>query len=1047
MPTPAQAGPGPACQPAAALPSPLHLPAMVMEPHDPPPPYSETWTEAASVAGAVGHSPIIGTGSDDASLATPATTTAPSTTSAQSSSGGNVIYTPPDTPTPELQHTAVPTGIHVRHQRDPSAQAYFDSRPVVLSAVSDGWLSKSSAEGGFKDDADSTHNNNNNINTNHHVNIHVRVSDTTTPADLPFPSVLSAATTTSGVSNVSGSSRHDITEQDWQTFVNFLIPDHVVRSNAGLISRKIQDENGNTSYHGHNNDGNSTSNSPCSGGRQGELTQAQLDQIRSAFPDHALAERGRVARDAVWEWNDGFFAPRGVRICLKVAETPTVPAAAAGKREDGLGRETMPGSHALHSRDTAAPVQGQQCPSSGSRPGSGSGSGFGFGSSRWNPFNQSPQALRLGPVRIEGNRVSIGNSFEADKSGVRWNGISLEDMLAQQGLGSLPGLSSASRGGGARHPGPAAWGGRGSFPGGPFGGGPFDRGRGGGGRGGWGWSEHGQQHQHQHHSHQHDHHGAGGVPNHDQHRSQSRASHGSTDDDSESVASSTSSTSSHSAPSIGSLPDLDNLRDSQLPVVKQSISAWLAHPEQPITRDMVRAAKADIKSAKRSLSQQQQQRSAQGSFSPAWASSSSSSRLPQSNVKDDSEHKFRSPPPTYDEVQAIDYQALREEVRVLMTAFEGLKRGQKHRRKCDKKQRRAARKAARKEKKKGKKAARVERRAARDERRKESRAQRHDQRDRERHEHARGHEQQRDAERRRAQHERDQADLGRSIALEEQRRAREEQLKQQRDRNEVFRQQQLEERREQWSQRGHHGQRGGRGGGGWSPFGGFGRADASVAAAGPFAAWGVVHPPHPPHSPPGLPQFGVLPAIPQPYHHHSVQDGNHLGSSHHGGPMGGGYAGGPGFAISGPWPSYHVPQSAGVEPLHPQHHQRPDLCQPTYREGGEQRSTSSSGGDGEPQPIGIQMADNDSDITARISGLSIDPATGGSSRHDPAEDARRSAAQIADRVQHLTLDQTQQSLGQARQSQDRAAHITDDTLERAMAALLHDPRASNFKSK
>lgn len=1028
MPTPAQAGPGPACQPAAALPSPLHLPAMVMEPHDPPPPYSETWTEAASVAGAVGHSPIIGTGSDDASLATPATTTAPSTTSARSSSGGNVIYTPPDTPTPEPQHTAVPTGIHVRHQRDPSAQAYFDSRPVVLSAVSDGWLSRPSAEGGFKDDADGTHNNNN-INTNHHVNIHIRVSDTTTPADLPFPGILSAATKTSGVGSIGGnSSSHDITEQDWQTFVNFLIPDHVTRSNAGLISRKIQGKNGS----------NSNSSLPRSGGRQDELAQAQLDQIRSAFPDHALAERGRVARDAVWEWNDGFFAPRGVRICLEVAETPTVPAAAAlGKEENGLGQETMPHSQTAHSRDMAAPVQGQQRPSSGS--------GFGFGSSRWNPFNQSPQALRFGPVRIEGTRVSIGNSFEADKSGVRWNGVSLEDMLAQQGLGSPPGLPSASRGGGARHPGPAAWGGRGSFPGGPFWGGPFDRGRGGGGRGGWGWSEHG--HQHQHHNHQHDHHRAGGIPNHDQHRSQSRASHGSTDDDSESVASSTSSTSSHSAPSIGSLPDLDNLRDSQLPVVKQSISAWLAHPEQPITRDMVRAAKADIKSAKRSLSQQQQQRSAQGSFSPAWASLSS--RLPQSNVKDDSEHKFRSPPPTYDEVQAIDYQTLREEVRVLMTAFEGLKRDQKHRRKSDKKQRRAARKVARKEKKKGKKAARAERRTARDERRKESRAQRHGQRDGERrgHGHARGHDQQRDAERRRAQLERDQADLGRSIALEEQRRAREEQLKQQRDRNEAFRQQQLEERREQWSQRGHHGQRGGRGGGGWSPFGGVGRADASVAAAGPFAAWGVVHPPHPPHSPPGLPQFGVLPAIPQPHYHHSVQDGNHLGSSHHGGPMGGGYAGGPGFAISGPWPSYHVPQSAGVEQLHPQHHQRPDLCQPTYREGGEQRSTSSSGGDSEPQLIGIQMADNDRDITAGISGLSIDPATGGRSRHDSAEDARRSAAQITDRVQHLTLDQTQQSFGQARQSQDRAAHVTDDALERAMAALLHDPKASNCKSK
>ena len=32
----------------------------------------------------------------------------------------------------------------------------------------------------------------------------------------------------------------DVTEQDWQTFLNYLIPDHAARANANLADRKSQ---------------------------------------------------------------------------------------------------------------------------------------------------------------------------------------------------------------------------------------------------------------------------------------------------------------------------------------------------------------------------------------------------------------------------------------------------------------------------------------------------------------------------------------------------------------------------------------------------------------------------------------------------------------------------------------------------------------------------------------------------------------------------------------------------------------------------------------
>ncbi|KAK6064745.1 hypothetical protein SCUP515_11627 [Seiridium cupressi] len=465
-----------------------------MEPHDiPPPPYSET----DIYSGSDHHLPLAPT--DVNSLAD-------DTSTAASSSHSNIIYTPPDTPqdsafagAEDLQTTA-------------SAQVYFDTR------------------------AASTHRN-----SSFPIIHPIIVADDPTPSEFPYP---------------NWAAERDVTQQDWRTFINYLIPDFADKANACIIDRKLRASE----------DGDARSSASTR-----DATEAQLDQLRSS------SQRRRF-QDTVKEWNAGFFGPRGVTIRLVEGSSAGEPKARMpGEWDSSFDAGT--GS----SRDASQPAASG--PTGEERGGWRSLFGQRFA------MNADDRGFRFGPITIDGDRIAIGNAFEADSGGVRWNGRDVSEHM----------------------------------PGG------HDRGRGwGSGRGRW-WHDLGDSHRQRR--------GGRGGPG-GRHRSRSVHS-------SSSVSTSSSSDSDSTVSSIGSLPDWDDLKDSQLPVVKQSVEAWLARPEQTVTKADLKRAKVEIKAAK---------------------------SLPQ--------------PASVDTAQ-------REEIKALLSLFDDLKKHQRVNLRAATKQRRAERKAER----------------------------------------------------------------------------------------------------------------------------------------------------------------------------------------------------------------------------------------------------------------------------------------------------------------------------------------------------------------
>ncbi|ORY63011.1 uncharacterized protein BCR38DRAFT_219280 [Pseudomassariella vexata] len=420
-----------------------------MEPHDiPPPPYSET-----DIYSHAGHSPVTrrpssNNNADDASIAA-------------SSSHSNIIYTPPGTPR-DTQHSFA--GHDDYHTSTASAQAYFDSRPTTGRVL---------------------------VPTVVHQ---ITISDNSAPTDFPYPSWAAA---------------RQIMEQDWQTFINYLMPDYAARANSRIIDRKLRAEAEDyvpSSVKGH--------------------AEAQLDQIKGS---NDASQQKQSLEDTVNEWNAGFFAPRGVSIRLSIKTLPSGSRRMPGAWDDGFDANTA-----------AAPE-----PASQARRG--------FRNFLNNPrfsMDRLGHNLRIGPLTIDGDRVAIGNSFEADGRGVRWNGRQI----------------------GA------------ATPGGPFFGAGIDGGDA-------GTPVHRQERKfrdsgrHQSREHQY---GGRGARDGRRYRSSSTSS-----DSSNSTSYSVSTVSS-----IGSLPDWDDLRDAQLTVVKTSITDWLSNPEQPVSKAAFKRAKAQIKAAK-----------------------------------------------------------------------------------------------------------------------------------------------------------------------------------------------------------------------------------------------------------------------------------------------------------------------------------------------------------------------------------------------------------------------------------------------------------------
>lgn len=166
----------------------------------------------------------------------------------------------------------------------------------------------------------------------------------------------------------------------------------------------------------------------------------------------------------------------------------------------------------------------------------------------------------------------------------------------------------------------------------------------------------------------HDHHGPGRGRGRSHSHGRRRGGHGRSSSTS-SDSSSSSSSSSDSDKSVGSIQEYEDLTDQQLPAVKQSLTEWLNHPDQPITKETVQNMRQDIKYAKKNSTFQR---------------------------------------------KGSDLSALRKEVKDLTKMFKDAKKAQKKDRKEARKERKATRKAAKRERRASKK---EERKARKEERR------------------------------------------------------------------------------------------------------------------------------------------------------------------------------------------------------------------------------------------------------------------------------------------------------------------------------------------
>ncbi|KAF3058696.1 hypothetical protein GL218_05651 [Daldinia childiae] len=244
--------------------------------------------------------------------------------SVTTSSHSTTIYTPPETP--RESHLNFP-GSDDRHTIA-SAHSYFESRSTIRGATGKPFV------------------------------ISLAITEDASPDDFPYP---------------GWAREHDTTEQDWQTFLNYLLPDHVSRTNSNVIERKLQAE-----------DEKQSSNTSRS------IAEAQLGQIKSSTN---LATQTSHDVDAmIREWNDGFFGPRGVTIERTTPQPPSTSRTPATQQIPPVEPQPQPQPQ----------PQGQS-----SR-------------SWWNPFRPleaNGRGLRMGRLTIDNDRVSFGDSFEVDRNG------------------------------------------------------------------------------------------------------------------------------------------------------------------------------------------------------------------------------------------------------------------------------------------------------------------------------------------------------------------------------------------------------------------------------------------------------------------------------------------------------------------------------------------------------------------------------------------------------------------------------------------------------
>jgi hypothetical protein len=249
--------------------------------------------------------------------------------SVATSSVDETIYTPPFSPTGSVHHGQT-VGDSCDHVSSSSATAYFESRPVLRPASGTPEI--------------------------HSITISAR----TEPKDLPYPANFLS---------------RDCTEQDWATFLNYLLPCHLAEVNNEVADRKLQAELLDESMHklGLGQEDRSDTSE----------VNAQLEHLRQQSSP-SIAEKLRMIESTISEWNEGFFRPRGLQITTIYQNS-----------ELAAGEETsqMPGSWIPWEED------GQPESSRGNQQ---SRRGF-LGLGR-NPFmDAGSQGFRMGPIVVSRN--------------------------------------------------------------------------------------------------------------------------------------------------------------------------------------------------------------------------------------------------------------------------------------------------------------------------------------------------------------------------------------------------------------------------------------------------------------------------------------------------------------------------------------------------------------------------------------------------------------------------------------------------------------------
>ncbi|CZS98494.1 hypothetical protein WAI453_005768 [Rhynchosporium graminicola] len=330
---------------------------------DPPPPYSVS----DSTAGTSPH-PILTPASSQAANASVAARPLPST----ASSIDETVYTPLYSPATSIQKNSVFSEEH-EHVTSSAAEAFFDSRPAR----------RTNPTAALKP-------------------IKISVTHRSEPKDIPFP---------------PGLGHKDVSELDWLTFVNYLLPDHAAGVNNDVADRKLKAELVDERMYRLTLGKDSRSMTDL------REVEAQLDPLRQplAHPDADISHRLEAT---ISEWNEGFFIPRGLQISNICLQTE----AARDGETTPLPGSWIPWEHEMN---------GEAGPTSNSY----SRKGF-FGGI----MQAGSQGFKMGPIVADTEGFRIGrNGLRADTKGFRLGNMLVADSNGFR-IGGSRGLNAGGNG-------------------------------------------------------------------------------------------------------------------------------------------------------------------------------------------------------------------------------------------------------------------------------------------------------------------------------------------------------------------------------------------------------------------------------------------------------------------------------------------------------------------------------------------------------------------------------------------------------------------------